>query len=411
MSTFKPLQPKRCFLSTPTAPTSSLLRPSRPLVPTSPPASEPVAPLTQKQLEHTARLGHSLERFSIFPPEKKNSTGLPDTLKTGIEKFSGISLDDVHVHYNSSKPAQMQALAYTQGTEIHVGPGQEQHLAHEAWHVVQQKQGRVKPTLQVKGMTINDDAGLEKEADDTGAKALQSSTLQLKRVYPMGPGASTQAQLQGAFDRGSPSLSQQASSGVIQMLKHYYNTQTERAFTVDESKGLIKAQEVEVQEGGHRLKSVEKGHSGYLTYSFLDKEKAMVLEHLESHPPEGSGIGSLLVFLLAQKAEAMNFPTILVSKPATNRQSFYQQMGFGIEEAKQKIHAMYREAGREPPEEITVTEARASTTTILENAGISVAKRWRMGSTARPAPRSPGNYDPTFGQSSRLVASISNEDL
>jgi hypothetical protein len=27
-------------------------------------------------------------------------------------------------------------------------PGQEQHLPHEAWHVVQQKQGRVKPTGQ-----------------------------------------------------------------------------------------------------------------------------------------------------------------------------------------------------------------------------------------------------------------------
>lgn len=28
-----------------------------------------------------------------------------------------------------------------EGAEIHVGPGQEQHLAHEAWHVTQQKAG------------------------------------------------------------------------------------------------------------------------------------------------------------------------------------------------------------------------------------------------------------------------------
>ncbi|MGV3609585.1 MAG: DUF4157 domain-containing protein, partial [Fluviicola sp.] len=82
--------------------------------------------------------------------------------------------DDVKVHYNSSQPASLQAHAYAQGTDIHVAPGQEKHLPHEAWHVVQQKQGRVQPTKQLKGKTnINDDAGLEKEADVMGAKAMQ----------------------------------------------------------------------------------------------------------------------------------------------------------------------------------------------------------------------------------------------
>lgn len=102
---------------------------------------------------------------------RPNTTGLPDQLKAGVEKLSGHSLDRVKVHYNSSKPAQLQALAYTQGTSIHVAPGQEQHLPHETWHVVQQMQGRVKPTMQAKGVPINDDAGLEKEADLMGARA------------------------------------------------------------------------------------------------------------------------------------------------------------------------------------------------------------------------------------------------
>ena len=108
------------------------------------------------------------------PPthRKENTTGLPDTLKAGVENLSDLSLDDVQVHYNSAKPAQVQALAYTQGTEIHVGPGQEQHLAHEAWHVVQQKQGRVKPILQTKNVAVNDDEQLEREADIMGAKAV-----------------------------------------------------------------------------------------------------------------------------------------------------------------------------------------------------------------------------------------------
>ncbi|BAZ32185.1 hypothetical protein NIES4074_46870 [Cylindrospermum sp. NIES-4074] len=110
---------------------------------------------------------------------QENKTGMPDNLKAGIENLSGMSLDDVKVHYNSAKPAEMQAKAYTQGTEIHVGTGQEEHLAHEAWHVVQQKQGRVKPTLQAKGVEINDDEGLEKEADVMGHKAQQAGDLRL----------------------------------------------------------------------------------------------------------------------------------------------------------------------------------------------------------------------------------------
>jgi hypothetical protein len=103
---------------------------------------------------------------------RPNNTGLPDNLKSGIEALSGMSLDHVKVHYNSAQPAQLNALAYAQGSDIHLAPGQEQHLPHEAWHIVQQAQGRVKPTMQMKdGVPVNDDAGLEREADLMGANA------------------------------------------------------------------------------------------------------------------------------------------------------------------------------------------------------------------------------------------------
>lgn len=105
------------------------------------------------------------------PVQKKNETGMPDNLKNGIEELSGFSMDDVRVHYNSDKPATVQALAYTQGTDIHVAPGQERHLPHEAWHVAQQMAGRVEPTTEVGGMPVNDNADLEHEADVMGAKA------------------------------------------------------------------------------------------------------------------------------------------------------------------------------------------------------------------------------------------------
>jgi hypothetical protein len=103
-----------------------------------------------------------------------NRTGLPDGLKHGIESLSNVSLDAVRVHYNSSKPAQLSAHAYAQGTDIHVSPGQERHVPHEAWHVVQQAQGRVAPTLRARGVAINDDHRLEREADVMGAQAAKT---------------------------------------------------------------------------------------------------------------------------------------------------------------------------------------------------------------------------------------------
>ncbi len=117
-----------------------------------------------------------LEEEKPLQMKRKNNTGMPDNLKAGMESLSGIDMSNVRVHYNSSKPAEIGALAYTQGTNIHVAPGQERHLPHEAWHVVQQKQGRVKPTMQMKGVAVNDAIGMEAEADVMGARELQEST-------------------------------------------------------------------------------------------------------------------------------------------------------------------------------------------------------------------------------------------
>ncbi|WP_186036902.1 eCIS core domain-containing protein [Burkholderia gladioli] len=109
---------------------------------------------------------------------------LPRPLRHGIEHLSGIAMDDVEVHYDSPEPARLGALAYAQGAEVHLAPGQTRHLPHEAWHVVQQKQGRVAATLQLKGsITLNDDATLEREADVMGRRAAAQGRL----AAPDGP--------------------------------------------------------------------------------------------------------------------------------------------------------------------------------------------------------------------------------
>jgi hypothetical protein len=129
------------------------------------------------------------------PVQRKNTTGMPDSLKTGVEDLSGVSMDDVTVHYNSAQPAKVEAVAYSRGTEIHLGPGQEEHLAHEAWHVAQQKQGRVSANAQVNGMAVNDDRGLEREADEMGGRAAAAGYLSSGR---------TSGELSGSAGGGAP---------------------------------------------------------------------------------------------------------------------------------------------------------------------------------------------------------------
>jgi hypothetical protein len=121
---------------------------------------------------------------------RAESTGyLPSNLKAGIEHLSGVALDDVKVHYNSKRPAWLQAIAFAQGTNIYLAPRQEKCLPHEAWHVVQQKRGRVKPTDQINGVAINANPGLENEANIMGVKAHRVTRSHPQAMSQAFPGA------------------------------------------------------------------------------------------------------------------------------------------------------------------------------------------------------------------------------
>jgi hypothetical protein len=127
------------------------------------------------------------------------SGGLPAPLKAGIEALSGADMSDVQVHHNSSDAGNVNALAYAQGNQIHVARGQEKHLPHEAWHVVQQKLGRVQATGTVPGgRALNDDPALEAEADRMGAQAA-SHTPPVNDTALQRIPADADAPIQGVF--------------------------------------------------------------------------------------------------------------------------------------------------------------------------------------------------------------------
>ena len=175
-----------------------------------------------------------------------NNTGLPDNLKSGVENLSGHAMDDVKVHYNSDKPAQLNAHAYAQGTDIHLASGQEKHLPHEAWHVVQQKQGRVKPTMQMKGkVNVNDDEGLEKEADEMGSKAYSNAAI--ADITPAPPVTSLKAYVL------------QRKAGDFARLNFFEN---QAAFYILYLGKVVEAKIVELKETGVvlEIKNVEEQH-------------------------------------------------------------------------------------------------------------------------------------------------------
>jgi|GEM_PF-3697805 len=114
---------------------------------------------------------------------KEGGEVLPELLRTNIQTLSGHDLSDVRVNYNSTKPKLLGAGAYARGNQIELAAGQEKHLNTAAWAIVQQREGRVSPTLSEKGVAVNDDTTLEKEAALKGAKLLgmRSKLMRLHR--------------------------------------------------------------------------------------------------------------------------------------------------------------------------------------------------------------------------------------
>jgi hypothetical protein len=131
-------------------------------------------------LEPAQRERAGAERGSPTAPSGGSGQPLPADIHATMASALGADFSAVRVHEGPQATA-MGALAYTQGTDIHFAPGQYQPtsrtgqelLGHELTHVVQQATGRVQPTTQAKGVGINDDASLEREADEMGARAAQ----------------------------------------------------------------------------------------------------------------------------------------------------------------------------------------------------------------------------------------------
>lgn len=121
--------------------------------------------------------------------DRTNRTGIPDGMREKFESLYGTFLGDVRVHYGSARPATLSARAYTQGSQVFLGPGEEACLPHELGHVIQQKKGTVRSTGSVGGLPLNDDPAFERQADRMQAEVgawTAGSAVRETPVYSVG---------------------------------------------------------------------------------------------------------------------------------------------------------------------------------------------------------------------------------
>jgi len=122
----------------------------------------------------------SQSNVAANPIQKKEQKegNLPDEIQMKMENSFGADFSKVKIHTNSKAAEDLNAVAYTQGDDIHFASkynpyssqGQE-YLGHELSHVVQQNAGIVEATHQEQGFNVNSDTVLENQADSAGKKA------------------------------------------------------------------------------------------------------------------------------------------------------------------------------------------------------------------------------------------------
>ena len=136
--------------------------------------------------------GGGCKRCNKDPATTQNRhNALPGPMRSAMEDMSGIDLSSINVHYNSQEPSRLGANAYAKSSDIHLAPGHENELPHEAWHVVQQMQGRVQADGMRNGVPTNVDRNLESEADTMGQKSIANSHSYQSPISQMQNAAAT----------------------------------------------------------------------------------------------------------------------------------------------------------------------------------------------------------------------------
>jgi hypothetical protein len=160
----------------------------------------------QRKPVHAARNQQSAFFGAEAAAEHHPFFSLPPTVQAQMENSLGTDFSGVKIVPDSTTAVHIRANAFTQGETVHFAPGKyapgtdsgRELIGHELAHVVQQRQGRVSPSLQGQGLAINTDRSLEAEADRMGEAAARGETIPAPALAGTGA-ASTPSVIQGDF--------------------------------------------------------------------------------------------------------------------------------------------------------------------------------------------------------------------
>jgi hypothetical protein len=210
-----------------------------------------------------------------------------------------VSSIQAHVGAEAAASARsMDARAYASGHHVVFNGAPDLHTtAHEAAHVVQQRGG-----VQLKGGVGQQGDSYEQHADAVADMVVagRSAEALLTQMTPS-------AQSEGA------------AGGAIQRLPETYVNETDpkKRVCITESGNVLLAKGIAY--GDWAKLEIGVSHNGDL-----------VLHEIEAHPPEGSNLGALLVYHLAEKAKAKGQTAIEIDAAAATARGFYKAMGFGF---------------------------------------------------------------------------------
>jgi hypothetical protein len=128
----------------------------------------PMAPALSADLPSTLHYAPSpIQRRSAVNGISPGENEAVRRLSGGRVDLHGIGASLQRVPADDARLAAVHARSYAQGRQALVSEAADR--GHELWHLAQQAMGRVRPTMQVQGRSVNADTSLEQEADRLGA--------------------------------------------------------------------------------------------------------------------------------------------------------------------------------------------------------------------------------------------------
>ena len=230
------------------------------------PASAAGRALLAHELTHVLqqrRGGRRLQRRG------RNQGHLPDELARRLRQAD---LDQARAHIQPAGPAAVAAPAFSQGDPIHfANPGSEQHLPHEAWHVVQQRQGRNPPSpVGRHGHTSANATANVTNAGSPGTPAAAASPCNCDEADNGGANASQRPTQATGPDRGQDNLPE---FGGYQLLEHDPNAIGAYQMVDDrQAAGPSREQDDLPEFGGYQL--LEHDPNAIGAYQVVDDRRA-----------------------------------------------------------------------------------------------------------------------------------------